>query len=108
MGLIPFKISVRRLVFREIEIRKIFQDEHRKILVSQRNLLKENSLESHSTLLLLSKSICETIIFRVLSIRKIFRISISRKTKRLTEIWPAMNPILFPILPIPKFAVPAK
>ena len=87
MGFIPGKISVRRLVFREIEIRKIFRiGRTRKILVSRRNLLKQNSLESHSTLLLLSKSLRETNIFRVLSFRKIFRITISRKTKRLTEI----------------------
>ena len=86
-GFIPCKILVRRLVFREIEIRKIFRvDRTRKILVLRRNLLKRNSLESHSTLLLLSKSLRETNIFRVLSFRKIFRISISRKTKRLTEI----------------------
>ena len=82
MGFIPGKISVRRLVFR-----KIFQiGRTRKILVSRRNLLKQNSLESHSTLLLLSKSLRETNIFRVMSFRKIFRITISRKTKRLTEI----------------------
>ena len=87
MGFIPGKISVRRLVFREIEIRKIFRiGRSRKILVSRRNLLKQNSLESHSTLLLLSKSLRETNIFRVMSFRKIFRITISRKTKRLTEI----------------------
>ena len=96
MGFIPFKISVRRLVFREIEIRKIFRmDITRKILLSQRNLLKQNSLESHSTSLLLSKSLRETNIFRVLSIRKIIRISISRKPKRLTEFLPGMNTILF-------------
>ena len=66
MGFIPFKISVRRLVFREIEIRKIFRmDITRKILLSQRNLLKQNSLESHSTVSLLSKSLRETNIFRV-------------------------------------------
>ena len=87
MGFVPSQFSVRRLVFREIEIRKIFRiGRAQKILVTRRNLLKQNSLKSHFTWLLLSKSLRETNIFRVLSIRKIFRISISRKTKRLTEI----------------------
>ena len=73
-------------------------DRTRKILISRRNLLKQNSLESHSTLLLLSKSLRENNIFRVFPIRKIFWISISRKTKPLTKILPGMNPILFPIV----------
>ena len=100
MGFIPGKISVRRLVLQEIEIRKIFPGGYRtrKTLISRRNLLKQNSLESHSTLLLLSKSLRENNIFRVFPIRKIFWISISRKTKPLTKILPGMNPILFPIV----------
>ena len=66
-GFFPGNISVKSLVFREIEIRKIFRiGRTRKILVSRRNLLKQNSLESHSTLLLLSKSLRETNIFRVI------------------------------------------
>ena len=69
-----------------------------KILVSRSNLLNQNSLESYSNLLLLSKSLRETDILRVLSIRKIFRMSNSRKNNRLTEILQVMNPILFSIL----------
>ena len=39
MGFFPGKISVRSLVFREIDIRKIFRmDRNQKILVSQKNL----------------------------------------------------------------------
>ena len=49
-GFVPGKFSVRCLVFREIEIRKIFRiGRARKILVIRRNLLKQNSLESHFT-----------------------------------------------------------
>ena len=99
MVFIPSKISVRRLGFREIEIRKIFRmDKTRKILVSRRDLLRSNKVECDSKLFCFNKFLRETNIFRVLPIRKIFRISISRKTKRLTEILPGMNPISFSIL----------
>ena len=100
MGFIPSKISVRRFVFREIEIRKIFRmDKIRKILVSWRDLLRSNKLEYDYKLFCFNKLLRETNIFRVLPIRKIFRISFYRKTKRLTEILLRMNPILFSILP---------
>ena len=84
----------RRLDFREIEIRKIFRmDKSRKILVSRRDLLRSNNVECDSKLFCFNKFLRETNIFRVLPIWKIFR-----KTKRLTEILPGMNPISFSIL----------
>ena len=99
MGFIPCKISVRRLVFWKIDIRKIFRiDRTRKISVSRRDLLRSNKLEYDYKLFCFNKLLRETNIFRVLSIRKIFRISFYRKTKRLTEILLGMNPILFSIL----------
>ena len=90
MGFIPGEIFVRGLVFRKIEIQKI--------LFSRRDLLRSNKVECDSKLLCFNKFLREIHIFRVLSNRKIFRISISRRTKRLTEILSGMNPILFPIL----------
>ena len=90
MGFIPGEIFVRGFVFRKIEIQKI--------LFSRRDLLRSNKVECDSKLFCFNKFLCETNIFRVMSIRKIFRISISQKTKRLTEILKGMNPILFPIL----------
>ena len=101
-GFSPGKISVRSLVFREIDIRKIFRiDRTRKISVSRRDLLRSNKLEYDYKLFCFNKFLRITNIFRALPSRKIFRISISRKTKRLTEILKGTNPsysILFPIL----------
>ena len=63
-GFSPVKISVRSLVFREIEIRKIFRmDRTQKILVSRRNLLRSTYVECDYKLFYFYKFFCETNIF---------------------------------------------